>query len=150
MRVWRLVAGPYADTALTGSGAARYGGRWNGVGRRMVYTADSLALATLEVTVHLTGARMTFVAIQLDIPDRLVSTFDDHQLTTTWIDDESETAGHGDAWLASDHEPGLTVPSALVDVRSGERNLLLDPTHPEFEAVSEVQRFEVVLDERLG
>ena len=78
MRVWRLVAGPYADTALTGSGAARYGGRWNGVGRRMVYTADSLALATLELTVHLTGARMTFVAIQLDVPDRLVSTFDEH------------------------------------------------------------------------
>lgn len=150
MRVWRLVAPAYLDTALTGGGAARYGGRWNGVGRRVVYTADSLALATLELTVHLTGAHMTFAAIELDVPDHLVAPFDEHDLTAGWRDDESETATHGNAWLAGDHAPALAVPSALVDARSGERNLLLDPAHHEITLVTEVQRFEIVLDERLG
>ena len=72
MHIWRLVAGRHAATALNGEGAALFGGRWNPPGRRMVYTADSLALATVELSVHITGGRVRYVALQLELPDHLV------------------------------------------------------------------------------
>ena len=41
------------------------------------------------------------------------------------------------------------VPSALVPYASGERNVLLNPLHPDAAAIREVQRLEVTLDERI-
>ena len=40
------------DFACAGNGAAAVGGRWNSVGRPVIYLADSLALAQLEKRVH--------------------------------------------------------------------------------------------------
>ncbi|MCP4191062.1 MAG: RES family NAD+ phosphorylase, partial [Planctomycetaceae bacterium] len=46
---WRLIKANHADDAFAGEGAKRWGGRWNSKGVRVVYTAESLSLATLEV-----------------------------------------------------------------------------------------------------
>jgi RES domain-containing protein len=48
-----LIQAEYAAHAFDGEGARLYGGRWNSPGRPVVYTAGSLALAALEVLVHL-------------------------------------------------------------------------------------------------
>jgi RES domain-containing protein len=149
MRVWRLVATRHAARAMSGEGAAEFGGRWNPVGRRMVYTADSLALATLELSVHLTGARITYTAIEVEVPDHLVDVLEVTDLRRGWPNHPDATARVGDAWARSGRSPALAVPSALVDARSDERNVLIDPAHPAASAVQEVQRFEVTLDERL-
>ena len=149
MRVWRLVTPQYAATALSGEGAARYGGRWNTVGTRTVYTADSLALATLELVVHLTGARVTYVAIELELPARATTHLSLDRLPDRWHHDDAATRPVGDEWLGSARSLALTVPSALVAPRSGERNVLINPTHPRCAQITEIQRFEVVLDERL-
>ena len=53
MRAYRLAKARYADTALDGSGAKAHGGRWNSKGVPMVYASDSIALAALELLVHL-------------------------------------------------------------------------------------------------
>ena len=50
--VWRLNARRFAKGSLSGMGAARYGGRWNLPGTRVVYCAESRALAALEALVH--------------------------------------------------------------------------------------------------
>ena len=50
---WRLVHARYVAHAFDGEGARLYGGRWNSPGRPAVYTAGSLALAALEVLVHM-------------------------------------------------------------------------------------------------
>ena len=50
---WRLVHARYVVHAFDGEGARLYGGRWNSPGRPAVYTSGSLALAALEVLVHL-------------------------------------------------------------------------------------------------
>jgi RES domain-containing protein len=149
MLVWRLVAPRHAERAMTGEGAALYGGRWNPVGRRMVYTAESLALATLELAVHLTGGRAKYTAIQFDVADELVDHLETGDLRRTWQRDAAATARIGDAWSASLRSVALTVPSALVDPRSGERNVLWNPAHPDAGRLREVQRFAVTLDERL-
>jgi RES domain-containing protein len=49
---WRLIKANHADDAFAGEGAKRWGGRWNSKGVRVVYTAESLSLATLEVIGH--------------------------------------------------------------------------------------------------
>lgn len=150
MKAWRLVSTPFADSAFDGEGAARYTGRWNPRGVRMVYTADSLALATLELAVHLGGARVVYTAIEVDVPDGHVADLPARQLPRQWLDGEASTQRVGEKWAASLSSLALRVPSALVDARSGERNILINPAHRDSGSIVEVQRFEVVLDERLG
>jgi RES domain-containing protein len=149
MRLWRLVAPVHATGAMSGEGAALYGGRWNPIGARMVYTADSLALATLELVVHLTGARVSYSAIEFDVPDRSIVQLDHALLKRRWADDESATRRIGQDWMDSSASLALAVPSALVEARSGERNVLLNAGHPRLAKVRELQRFAVVLDQRL-
>src|SRR5260370_9966573 len=50
---WRLAKAKYRKSALDGVGSALGGGRWNSVGTRVVYCASTLALAVLEVRVHI-------------------------------------------------------------------------------------------------
>lgn len=149
MRVWRLIAERHAATALTGEGASRFGGRWNPVGTRMVYTADSLALATLELSVHLLGARASYLAIQFEIPTRSIEQLGLDRLPGPWRTGEPATQALGDSWVTDARTLALSVPSALVDARSGERNVLINPLHPELDQITELQRFTVDLDERL-
>ena len=51
---YRLVAPKWASTALSGEGARKFGGRWNTPGLSVVYLAESRALTSLELLVHLT------------------------------------------------------------------------------------------------
>jgi RES domain-containing protein len=148
MRAWRLCGKAFAHEALSGEGAARYGGRWNSPGVRIAYLADSLALATLELSVHLSGARVAYVAIEYDIPNRLVAALPTTRLPRRWATDESITARIGSDWAAAG-SLALRVPSALVDARSAEGNVLLNAASASLQVVREVQRFDVILDERL-
>lgn len=118
MIVWRLCRRPHAD--LSGEGAARYGGRWNSPGKRIVYTASSAALAVLEVRVH------------LDLPFDLLPS--DYVLVEIDLGTlEVETAGmapvnpqvFGDRWIKEARTPVLQVPSVIVP----EPNFLCNPAH---------------------
>ena len=115
----------------------------------MVYTAQSLALATLELSVHLIGGRVKYVAMQFELPEQLVDALELDGLKKSWPTNEQATQRVGEAWLDSGRSAALAVPSALVDARSGERNVLLNPSHAALSSLREIQRFEVLLDERL-
>ena len=143
-----MTATAHAATAFDGEGAARYAGRWNPRGVRLVYTAGSLALATLEMAVQLPGARVRYTAIEVDVADALIDELDTSGLRRTWRFDSAVTRRLGESWVASTRSFGLFVPSALVDARSGEGNVLLNPGHPKSTALKEVQRFRVTIDER--
>jgi RES domain-containing protein len=150
VRAWRLTPTRHAESALSGAGAARYGGRWNPKGRPVVYLASSLALATLEVVVHATGAFVPHVAIELDLPDRFVTRLDPTELPDGWADDEAVTQAIAVRRLPTTSGV-LAVPSAVVDPRAEhERNLVVDPTAAVMAALRERQRFEVLIDARLG
>jgi len=115
----------------------------------MVYTAESLALATLELSVHIIGGRVAYVAMQFELPDHLVDALELGGLKKSWPTNGPATQRIGEAWLDSRRSAAIAVPSALVDARSGERNVLLNPAHPGLSSLRELQRFDVLLDERL-
>ena len=77
MRVYRLSKEKYKND-ISGAGAEKFGGRWNSKGTRMVYTADSRALAKLEVAVNLALHRIPknyFLTI-IELPDVEVVDYD--------------------------------------------------------------------------
>src|SRR6266516_6254576 len=46
---WRMVRASRANTAFTGEGPRRYGGRWNSPGVHVVYVSEHQATAAFEV-----------------------------------------------------------------------------------------------------
>ena len=56
IRAWRIVQMRFADRAFEGERARLFGGRWNRRGTPIIYTAESLSLATLEILVNLDSA----------------------------------------------------------------------------------------------
>lgn len=150
MRVWRITSGRFEAGALTGDGAFHYGGRWNSPGRRVIYTAPSVAAAALEVLAHAGLVLERYVTIELDVPTRLVRQLDmtdappDWQRRTQWCRSE------GDRWADAVGSVGLAVPSAVLGDAIPERNVILNVAHPDFAKVRALRTIELWLDERLG
>lgn len=73
MICFRVVRREYAD--LTGWGARRYGGRFNPPGIPAVYTSQSIALAVLEILVHVDKSEVPndYVVMAIRFSGRRVS-----------------------------------------------------------------------------
>jgi RES domain-containing protein len=73
MQVWRICKRRYAESAFSGEGGLIAPARWHHVGNRIVYTSQSLSLATLETWVHVAPQfpLPDHVALPADIPDDL-------------------------------------------------------------------------------
>lgn len=151
MRVYRLTRPEYAP-GLDGLGARRHGGRWNSPGLGAVYCAGSLALATLEVFVHLPPAMRSpeklprLMAITLHVPDDLdatVAQFDD-------VPPDPETEDFrtlGNNWLQQGKTAVLSVPSLVIP---NERNFILNPQHRDIARVEVIDQTPFVFDPRIG
>jgi RES domain-containing protein len=130
---WRFVRKKHVATAFSGAGAARAGGRFNGLGTPIVFTSDSYALAMLEVRVHVATFRgmRDRVAVSAEIDDDLVEVLSVADLPPDWQERPAPTSTQslGDAWVASGRSAVLRVPSVVV---SEHAYYLLNPEHPEF------------------
>ncbi len=124
---------PTIEEMLSGEGALRYGGRWNSPGRRAVYLGGSLALASLELLVHLrvSDALKAYRKLPVGIPEDLVKVMNPADLPAGWarVGLHPVTQGIGDRWLDSLESAVLAVPSAVV---IGEVNHIVNPGHPDF------------------
>lgn len=141
------------DFACAGNGAAAAGGRWNSVGRPVIYLADSLALAQLEKRVH-TPMRppRDLVAVEAIVPAAAVASAEGVVLPDDWGADNVDwsvgsaaSQGIGDDWLARGTSLLLRVPSVVVPVGW---NYLLNPAHPDARRVA-TRRIEYRPDARL-
>lgn len=143
MRVYRLVKERFRASALDGSGAKAFGGRWNPKGLAIVYASDSISLAALELLVHLHRSAVLdhYQVITLDVADEDLLILDDTQLPTDWRTDPApaSTAAIGATWLRDQTSVALAVPSVLIPQQ---RNLLLNPAHPRFERLARAAIFE--------
>lgn len=111
---------------MDGEGARRFPGRWNAEGVPMVYLADGLALAALEILVHVEHAEFMprFVSIEVEIPEALVSDADAGTVGT----DRVEAREAGTEWLEGEASAVLRVPSVVI---RRARLYLVNPRHPD-------------------
>jgi RES domain-containing protein len=137
MRVWRICKAEYSSTSFSGQGGVLASARWHHQGHRIVYTAQSLSLASLEIWVHLTPKMPLpmYVCACADIPDDFaIDELEEPYLPPDWKRPELQPALQdlGTAWLVSRQTAVARVPAATMP---GEFNYLLNPEHRDFAAV---------------
>lgn len=129
------------DFACAGNGAAAVGGRWNSVGRPVIYLSDSLALAQLEKRVH-TPLRPPrgMVAVEVTLPAAVLAAAATLGPPEGWDADNvdwsvgsTDSQRAGDDWLAGGDTLLLRVPSVVVPVGW---NYLLNPAHADARRVA--------------
>jgi RES domain-containing protein len=131
MQAWRICK--QRDTHdLSGSGAARFGGRWNRADQPAVYLALSAAGCALDTLIQSAGLPQPgFQLVHLQLPDDPALYWQPalSHLPPGWdvIPADRASMDFGGAWLGRREQLGLIVPSAAI---THTRNLLLNPAHP--------------------
>jgi RES domain-containing protein len=147
---WRIVQRKFAKLAFTGEGARLFGGRWNSPGQPVVYAAQSLALAALEILVHVDSDKLLqdYVAIPVTVEPQLITQVDESTLPNNWraYPASKATRTIGDAWISEGVLPMLQVPSAVIP---REFNFLLNPWHKDFRKLRTGKPHRFQFDRRL-
>ncbi|MEC5158296.1 RES family NAD+ phosphorylase [Chryseobacterium sp. MP_3.2] len=133
MKVYRVEREKYLNTTLSGTGASMSKGyRWNSLNTRVVYTAESRALATLEVSVHLDLAEdlpNDRFYIEIDIPDDIaIQEVKIEDLPADWNSKPPTITTQiiGDDFVLENGAAILKVPSSIIPQ---EYNYLINPNH---------------------
>lgn len=148
MLLYRIAEEQFARD-LSGDGARLYGGRWNPKGIPMLYTAESVALAALEVLVRISTPKR-FSRIIYQVPDGAsLETITVESLPPDWLIPypNASLIEAGGSWARERRSLLLKVPSAVV--RGEGWNYLVNPLHPEFSAVTIADIAPFVHDARL-
>jgi RES domain-containing protein len=147
---WRLTKTRHLAHAFDGEGARLYGGRWSSPGRRVVYVSESLALAVLEVLVHVQDAAIlpAYATIRVSFDDASVIAVDPASLPTNWrqLPPPPEAQAIGDTWIDAAASAILEVPSAVVE---REHHYLMNPAHKDFNLVAIGPAVPYAFDRRL-
>lgn len=146
---WRIVKKKHYRSALTGEGARRFGGRWNTPGQAIIYAAETLSGALLEILVHGNRPLVShYAVVRLTFPKRIVSEVHRSDLPEHWRSSPPppELGRIGDQWCCDQRSAVLRVPSAIVPV---EANFLVNPAHRDFRLIEVDGPIDYVMDERL-
>lgn len=148
MEIFRITDVNFANN-LSGSGCRA---RWNSKGIKMLYFAESLALACLENAVHRTQVdlnNINFAMVTVHVPNDY-SVIDANSLPMGW--DQISPAGInicqqiGDNWIKSNSSLILKVPSVII---SGEYNFLVNPNHADISKLKIVDIKPFTFDSRI-
>ncbi|MGA2690096.1 MAG: RES family NAD+ phosphorylase, partial [Candidatus Korobacteraceae bacterium] len=110
MFLWRISN----HRTLDGRGGLETSARWHTQGRPIVYLAESVPGALLEVIVHLelSPVRLpkSYQLLKVEVPDDLsTETLSAADLGQAWVNDETLTRTVGDQWLTSKRSALLRV-----------------------------------------
>jgi RES domain-containing protein len=146
MRFYRIADSRHAPES--GEGARLHGGRWNTPGRAVIYACETQAGAMLEKLVHTNGRMPKHqVCVIFEAPDSLAATDLDSKAIPGWdAPDMVVSRRAGDAWLEKVQTAVLRVPSVVFEA---ERNVLINPAHPDFRRIKVARTEPVRWDERL-
>jgi len=149
MLVYRIGSPDYIQD-ISGTGGLYYPGRWHRKGTRILYTSQAASLAKLEVLANYEVIPPGLKMAAIEVPDSLpLTNLDENVLPLNWRDFDPyppELTDLAQAWLKDLAFLGLWVPSVHSTV---ERNLLLNPLHPNFNQVRILQITDVTFDRRL-
>ena len=152
MRVYRIEREKYLDSTLFGIGAALTEGyRWNSLNTFLVYTSESRALATLEVSVHLDLSEdlpNDRYYVEIEIPDDItILELKREDLPENWDAKPPilETQFIGDDFVYENQAAILKVPSSIVPP---EFNYLINPRHPDLSRIHVISKTPLKFDQR--
>jgi RES domain-containing protein len=149
MVLYRISRCIYADS-LSGEGSRLFGGRWNSKGRPAIYLASSIALAVLEVLVHLPPLIIPddYCLAQIEVPDTDIAEIFVKDLPVDWqnVSPPASMKQFGNVFLERGEHLLMKMPSSVVSM---EHNFLVNTQHPVMKKVKvlKVEPFE--FDERL-
>lgn len=148
MIIYRISNALYSDD-LSGTGAKLFGARWNSKGVPMLYCAEHISLAVLELLVH---SHFKDFSIELDLisiqlPATIVpAEISIKKVKAHWEKDAGYTQFIGDEFIRHKQNLVLKVPSAIIQE---ENNFLINPLHPDFKKVKILDIRSFKTDERL-
>jgi RES domain-containing protein len=147
MLVYRITLKPFSNRLF----APGLAGRWNGNGRKVIYCAESIALAFLENMIRRQGVGFNddFKLMILEIPDELtIQTITPNGLPAGWraFRVYSTCQFLGNQWYDDGVVPILKVPSAVLPESF---NFVLNALHPDFKMIKLVGVTDLVPDERI-
>jgi RES domain-containing protein len=147
MLVYRIVHKSFSKKII----APGFAGRWNGSGRKVVYCAESIALAFLENMIRRQGIgfNQDFKTMILEIPDTLKIQFVQFKdLPAGWrkFNDYSKSQPIGNNWYDEGIFPILKVPSAVLPESY---NYVLNATHPDCKKIKLLKTTDLIPDERI-
>lgn len=153
MKLYRICSekfGATPEAAFSGIGAKQNPGRWNNPGVSIVYTAETLSLAMLEMLVHLdrTMLRLSYVYFEVNAFDDLVCELPLSELPNKWnvYPAPPATKNTGDRWVAGMSSVILKVPNVLNPL---EHTFLINPNHGDFGKLSINGPLPIPFDKRL-
>ncbi len=132
------------------TGAMLNGGRWNSIGQRVIYAAETYAGALLEVLVHanLPQPPRNHKVVQIDIPDRVtIENVRLHAVEGWDAEDMVASRAFGDQWIQEARSAVLRVPNIVTQGR--EHNLVINAAHPQFSLISASKPEAIAWDARL-
>jgi len=148
LQLYRITRCIHAND-ISGAGARLYGGRWNSIGKAMIYTASSRALATLEALVHLPTAIIpdNFCLVTIEAPEDVFEA-DIRMFPPNWnaFPEPEILRRTGDYFLKQCEHLLMKVPSAIV---KEEYNYLVNPQHPKANKIRISHTGPFTFDERL-
>jgi RES domain-containing protein len=147
---WRIVRASRAQTAFTGEGARRYGGRWNSPGVHVVYVSEHQSTAVLEVFTNRVPFILeeTYKAFRLEWPDNLTERFPMEKLPANWrvFPAPLETKEIADRWIQERRSAVLALPSVISPA---DTNFLVNPEHRDFKRIHIASPIDFDFDPRL-
>lgn len=151
MLVYRIVNEEKRTHDLSGTGAFKYGGRWNSAGLYALYTCEHEALCLLELLVHLEKEDMPEnlfimeINIMDDAPILLIS---EKELPAQWrIPENIKVKEMGNQILKAGKHLGICAPSAVLPQSN---NYILNPLYKDFNKMVSVKNiFPYDVDGRL-
>ncbi len=149
-RICKRKFGRTSAAAFNGMGAKQNPGRWNSESFPMVYAAESLSLAILEMLVHLDERMLglSYVFFQVEASMDLILKLPPEDLPANWKNypAPASTKWIGDKWAEALSSLILEVPSTLSPV---EHTFLINPKHPDFNRLMIEGPYPVSFDSRL-
>lgn len=152
MKVYRVEREKYLSTILKGIGASMSEGfLWNSKNTYLVYSAESRALALLEVAVHLDLSEdlpNDRYFVEIDIPDDInISILNLEDLPDDWDAKPPtiKTQYIGDDFVNSGVSAVLKVPSSIIQQ---EYNYLINPHHSDSIRIKVISKNKIHFDKR--
>lgn len=153
MKVFRIEREKYLKDTLKGIGASKSRGfRWNSLNTRLVYTAESRALALLEISVHL-DLNEDFPTdrfyVEIEIPNNIpILEVHIEDLPDNWDAKPPTTITQtiGDDFVNYNEAAVLKVPNSIV---FQEFNYLINPYHRDAKKIKISYHQRLQFDSRL-